>query len=110
MKQPSLSLCLVLLALAALLLSGCTSRTPRNAEGAIDGVVTRVGRDNMNIDVEGGGNIRIDTWGVCGDATNQNINVGDQVQVFASRDLFSYDAWRILDDAGEPACPSSRRS
>jgi len=106
MAPPTRLLTILFILVIALLATGCNSRTPRNADGGIDGTVTRVGRDNMNIDVVGGSNILIDTWAVCGDATNQNISVGDVVQVFASRELISYDAWRILDENGENACPN----
>lgn len=95
--------CLVAI-MVALLMTGCASRTPRNEDGAIVGTVTRVGQDNMSVDVEGGSNVRIDTWGVCGDSTADNISVGDTVTIFASKDLFSYDAWRILNESGDPAC------
>lgn len=95
--------------MATLLVAGCASRTPRNEDGAIVGTVTRVRRDSMNLDVEGGGNVRIDTWGVCGDSTADNISVGDTVTVFASKDLFSYDAWRILDENGDRACSLTSR-
>lgn len=77
---------------------------PRNEAGAIEGTVTRVSRDNMRVETPDG-SVTIDTWAVCGDNTNQHIAQGDTVQVYANRDLFSYDAWRILDADGENACP-----
>lgn len=95
-------LCLIAVT-AALLVTGCASRTPRN-EGGIEGTVTRVRRDSMNLEVADGGNIRVDTWAACGDSTADNISVGDTVTVFASKDLFSYDAWRVLDENGDRAC------
>lgn len=79
-------------------------RVPRNDAGAIEGQVTRVRNDNMRIETSDG-SVTIDTWAVCGDNTRQHISEGDRVQVYANRDLFSYDAWRILDENGESACP-----
>lgn len=83
-------------------------RAQRNADdGAFVGTVGRVWSDGMRLDTDDGGSIRIDTWAVCGDNTARNIRMGDRVRVYASRSLFSYDAWRILDEEGQPAC--SRR-
>ncbi|HZK06244.1 MAG TPA: hypothetical protein VFC82_10450 [Actinomycetaceae bacterium] len=92
-------------ATAGLALAGCAggAKFPRNEDGGFVGTVTSVGRDNLRMDV-GEGNMWVDTWAVCGDHTSQHISVGDEIVVFADRELFSYDAWRILDVAGEPAC------
>lgn len=90
-----------------LAMTGCVSgaKFQRDADGGFQGTVTSVGQDNLRMDVTGGGNMWVDTWAVCGDRTSQNISVGDDIIVFADRELFSYDAWRILDASGEPACP-----
>lgn len=98
------------LAIVAVVIAGLlwwqsgVGRVPRNSDGAIEGSVTRVWQDKMRVETSDG-SVTIDTWAVCGDNTRQHISEGDTVQVYANRDLFSYDAWRILDEAGEPACP-----
>ncbi len=86
------------------LVVGCSAKGQVNADGALEGTVARVWEDGMNLDIPDGNTVRIDTWSVCGDFTAANIAQGDTVQVWASRDLFSYEAWRILDSNGEPAC------
>lgn len=94
--------------MSTVLLLGATAcgggRASTNADGDYTGTVTRVWADGLRLAVESGGDIRVDTWGVCGDGTARNISPGDRITVSASRDLFSRDAWRILDENGEPAC------
>lgn len=83
-------------------------RTRRNAEdGAIEGTVNRVWRDGMTLDTDNGQTIRIDTWLACGDNTSRTISSGDRVRVYANRDFLSYEAWRVLDQDGQPACSRS---
>jgi len=96
---------LAVVAVMSLVVTGCVAgaKFPRNDEGGFEGTVTSVGQDNLRMDV-GDGNMWVDAWAVCGDNTSQNISVGDEILVFADRELFSYDAWRILDADGEPAC------
>lgn len=84
---------------------GNFNRAPRNADGAFEGVVTSVSRDRMRLETDSGDSVRIDTWSVCGDNTNRHISTGDRIVVYADRDLFDYEAWRILDATGQPACP-----
>lgn len=75
-----------------------------NTYGGFQGTVSRVWEDGLRLDLGNGESLRIDTWDVCGDHTARNISVGDQITVFADRDFFSYEAWRILDANGEPIC------
>ncbi len=89
---------------AIALLAGCGTSYPRNEEGAFEGSVDRVREDNLRLNV-GSDTINVDTWSVCGDRTSRHISVGDELQVFAERDWFGFDAWRILTADGEPACP-----
>ncbi len=96
-----------LLALALttpLLLSGCTSDTPRNEQGGIEGTVESLREDSLVLRV-GEDTIRVDTWAVCGDDTRRHISAGDQITVFGELDVITYDASEILNAAGEPACP-----
>lgn len=94
---------MALLALLALVTVACSARGTVDDEGAFVGQVTRVWSDGLNMDTPGN-NIRIDTWQVCGDRTAANISVGDTVHIWATRDLFSYEAWRIQTPTGDPAC------
>ncbi|XPP25734.1 MAG: hypothetical protein ACNYNX_08805 [Leucobacter sp.] len=96
---------LVALALTApLLLSACTSTTPRNDEGGIEGTVESLREDSLVLRV-GEDTIRVDTWGVGGDDTRRHLSEGDQITVFGELDVITYDASEILDARGEPACP-----
>ena len=90
--------------ISPVLLVGCISSTPRNAEGGIEGTVESTREDSLVLRV-GDDTIRVDTWGVCGDETRTHISVGDEITVFGSLDVVTYDATRILDAAGEPVCP-----
>lgn len=92
-------------ALAMLASTACSGgQASPNADGDYTGVVTRVWSDGLRLDVDSGGSIRVDTWEVCGDATPRHIDAGDRIAVSATRDIFSRDAWQILDADGEPAC------
>lgn len=82
--------------------------TLRNSNGAFEGVVTNVREDGLRLELSDGSSMRIDTWDVCGDNTARHISLGDQLIVEAERDGLGYDAIRILDATGEPACPSRR--
>lgn len=93
----------VILAAGLVLFAGCAGSHPRNADGAFEGTVASVRSDRLTLDLVDG-SVRIDTWSVCGDDTARHIAVGDEIVVFADRDLFSYEAWRILDEDGQPAC------
>ena len=83
---------------------GGSNNAQRNADGAYVGVVSSVSRDRLTLDVDGGGSVRFDTWSVCGDNTSRFISTGDRLVVHGTRDLFDYEAWRILDENGNPAC------
>lgn len=97
-------LAFVVIAVVAFLAIAGPDRAPRSAEGAFEGSVSRVWQDGMTLEVDGGATVRLDTWSVCGDRTASNIAVGDELRVYADRDLLSYEAWQILDPSGEPAC------
>lgn len=86
------------------LLSACTSTTPRNDQGGIEGTVESLREDSLVLRVDED-TIRVDTWAVCGDSTRRHIAVGDQITVFGELDVITYDASEILNAAGEPACP-----
>lgn len=83
---------------------GGANNAQRNSDGAYEGVASRVSRDRLTLDVDGGGSVRFDTWSVCGDNTSRFISTGDRLVVYGDRDLFDYEAWRILDENGDPAC------
>jgi hypothetical protein len=103
--QRSTGAVLAALALTApVLLSACTSNTPRNEQGGIEGTVESLREDSLVLRV-GDDTIRVDTWAVCGDDTRRHISEGDQITVFGELDVITYDASEILDAAGEPACP-----
>lgn len=90
--------------IAPLALSACSSSTPRNEDGGIEGTVESTRRDSLVLRV-GEDTVRVDTWGVCGDDTSQHISAGDEITVFGSLDVITYDATRILNANGDPACP-----
>lgn len=94
----------LLLILVLGLIVGCAGRGEVDADGAFVGSVTRVWRDGLQLDIPGD-NLRVDTWAVCGDNTSTHIRVGDNLRVWATRDLFSWDASRIETPSGAPACP-----
>ncbi|QEO10334.1 hypothetical protein [Protaetiibacter larvae] len=88
-----------------LVLTGCSRpQFPRNEDGAFEGTVTSVREDGLDLRI-GDATMRVDTWAVCGDDTARHISVGDELVVFADRETFDYDAWRILTPDGDPACP-----
>lgn len=88
---------------SALLLGGCAGSHPRNPDGAFVGTVERVRSDHLWLNV-GNGTVSIDTWSVCGDRTAQHVSAGDPLHVYAQRDWFSYEAWRITTPEGESVC------
>lgn len=107
MRQRRAPLAVGAIAAVALLSAGCAAgaKFPRNEDGGFAGTVTSVRQDSLRMQIGDSGEMLVDTWAVCGDDTARTISVGDEIVVFADRELFSYDAWRILDAAGEPACP-----
>lgn len=103
----TVAITLVIVFVAALIflnVIGGSNSAHRNTDGAYEGIVSRVSRDGLTLDVDGGGSVRFDTWSVCGDNTSRFISTGDRLVVYGDRDLFDYEAWRILDQNGDPAC------
>lgn len=96
-----------LLLAGGLALAGCTSDVTPDADGNYVGVVTSVGEDTLQMDVDTGGNMRVDTFAVCGDATATFISVGDRLTVTATREAVDFDATAILNEDGQPACQSA---
>jgi preprotein translocase subunit YajC len=96
--------------LVALVVGGSTVTAQRDATGGFEGTVVQVWEDGLTLNLLSGGSMRVDTWDVCGDNTAQNIAAGDVITVYADRELASYDAWRILDADGQPACAVSASS
>lgn len=96
---------LVVVSLVAVFLVATANRGRARveADGAFHGTAAQVRSDSLRLTTDSG-TIRVDTWAVCGDRTRAHVADGDRIAVFASRDLFSYEAWRILDAAGEPVC------
>lgn len=95
-----------LIVAGALGLTACASSgdVSPDADGNFVGVVTDVREDGLNMDVDSGGSMRVDTFAVCGDNTRQFISVGDRLTITADREAVDFDAITILDEAGEPAC------
>lgn len=89
----------------ALALSACSSDdVSPDADGNYVGVVTSVREDELEMDVDSGGSMRVDTFAVCGDRTPAFISVGDRLTITADRETVGFDAITILDEAGQPAC------
>lgn len=84
-----------------------TDGSSATTDGGVTGTVERVREDELTLQRGDDGTMVVDTWSVCGDHTARHISVGDEVTVFADRDRRDYDAWRILDADGDPACPGA---
>lgn len=96
----------VLLA-GALALSACGGDVTPDADGNYVGTVTQVREDSLRMDVDSGGDMRVDTFGVCGDATATFISVGDRLTITANREVTDFDATAILNEEGQPACEAN---
>lgn len=96
-----------LLVVGALALSACGNDVTADADGNYVGTVTQVREDSLSMDVDSGGSMRVDTFGVCGDATPNFISVGDRLTISANREAVGFDATAILNEDGQPACEST---
>ncbi|WP_265264232.1 hypothetical protein [Spirulina subsalsa] len=69
------------------------------------GVVERVWEDGFRLQV-GNRRITTDTWDVCGDFTEDHVNVGDRLTVVGEFEGGQFDVFRITNASGERVCRS----
>jgi hypothetical protein len=81
---------------------GCTGAAQMQ-NGALTGTVERVWEDGFSINT-GDRTVRVDAWGVCGDNTQQNVSVGDELTVGGEFSGGEFDASTITNPSGEDIC------
>jgi hypothetical protein len=72
----------------------------------LTGTVERVWEDGFSINT-GDRTVRVDAWRVCGDNTQQNIAVGDELTVEGSFEVRDFDASTITNPNGEDICSTA---
>jgi hypothetical protein len=70
----------------------------------LTGTVERVWEDGFSINT-GDRTVRVDAWDVCGDNTQQNLSVGDELTVEGEFSGGEFDASAITNAEGENLCP-----
>lgn len=94
-----------LLAKAALILMGlvgCTGAAQMQ-NGALTGTAVRVWEDGFELNT-GDRTFRVDAWDVCGDNTQQQVSVGDELTVEGEFSGGEFDASTIANPSGEDIC------
>lgn len=69
----------------------------------LTGTVERVWEDGFSINT-GDRTVTVDAWDVCGDSTQQNVSVGDQLIVAGEFSALEFDASALTNAAGESLC------
>ena len=69
----------------------------------LTGTVDRVWEDGFSINT-GDRTVRVDAWDVCGDNTQQNVSVGDELTVEGEFSGGEFDASAITNAEGENLC------
>lgn len=93
---------------AALILMGvvgCTDAA-QVQNGPLTGAVERVWEDGFSIKT-GDRTVRVDAWGICGDNTQQNVSVGDELMVGGEFDGGEFDASAITNVNGDNVCSAA---
>ncbi|QCS49973.1 hypothetical protein FEK30_11290 [Picosynechococcus sp. PCC 11901] len=86
-------------------LIGCTGAAQMD-NGVLTGTVERVWEDGFSINT-GDRSIRVDSWGVCGDNTRQNISVGDELTLEGEFSGGEFDASAITNVNDENICSAA---
>lgn len=73
------------------------------------GTVTRVWEDGFRLDT-GDRTIVVDTWSLCGDATESSVSEGDRLTLTGEFDGREFDAFSMTNAAGTAICRSGDRS
>lgn len=71
--------------------------------GALTGTVERVWEDGFSLNT-GDRTFRVDAWRVCGDNTQQNVSVNDELTVEGEFSGGEFDASIITNPSGEDIC------
>jgi FlaG/FlaF family flagellin (archaellin) len=90
---------------AVLMLMGlvaCTSAAQMQ-NGTLTGTVERVWEDGFSINT-GDRTVNVDSWDVCGDNTQQNVSVGDELTVAGEFSGGEFDATTMTNPSGEDIC------
>ncbi|NJL46162.1 MAG: hypothetical protein HC922_11570 [Leptolyngbyaceae cyanobacterium SM2_3_12] len=72
--------------------------------GSLTGAVTRVWEDGFEFNT-GDRSVTVDAWDVCGDNTQQNLAVGDELTLEGEFSNLEFDASVITNAQGEQVCP-----
>jgi len=73
---------------------------------AITGTIERVWEDGFSINT-GDGTTSVDAWDVCGDNTQQNIAVGDELTVEGRSEVRDFEASAITNADGQDVCSTA---
>jgi hypothetical protein len=93
---------------AALILMGvvgCTGTVPMQ-NSILTGTVERVWEDGFSLNT-GDRTVRVDAWDLCGDNTQQNVSVGDELTVDGEFSSGEFDAATITNPNGEDICSAA---
>ncbi len=71
--------------------------------GPLTGTIERVWEDGFSINT-GDRTVNVDAWDVCGDNTQQNVSVGDELTVEGEFSGGEFDASAITNAEGENLC------
>ncbi|MEO1147452.1 MAG: hypothetical protein AAFY26_17855 [Cyanobacteria bacterium J06638_22] len=93
--------------LTGLAVYGLAMRTEAQ-ETPITGTVTRVWEDGFRFDT-GDRTIVVDTWSLCGDATESSVAEGDRLTLTGEFDGREFDAFSMVNAAGTAICRSGDR-
>ncbi|NEQ46651.1 MAG: hypothetical protein F6K00_25130 [Leptolyngbya sp. SIOISBB] len=83
-------------------LVGCTG-AGQIPSGALTGTVERVWEDGFRINL-GDRSVNVDSWDLCGDNTQQNVSVNDELTLEGEFDDREFDASVITNASGENIC------
>jgi hypothetical protein len=83
-------------------LIGCAG-IGQTQSGPLTGTIERVWEDGFSINT-GDRTVRVDAWDVCGDNTQQNVSVGDELTVEGEFSGGEFDASAITNAEGENLC------
>jgi len=87
---------------------GCTGAAPMQ-NGALTGTVEQVWEDGFSLNT-GDRTVNVDVWDLCGDNTQQNVSVGDELTVDGEFSGGEFDAATITNPNGEDICSAARQT
>ncbi|NJL85514.1 MAG: hypothetical protein HC886_05335 [Leptolyngbyaceae cyanobacterium SM1_1_3] len=73
---------------------------------AITGTIERVWEDGFSINT-GDRTVKVDAWGLCGDNTQQNVSVGEELTVGGEFDDGEFDASDITNANSDSVCSAA---